>query len=438
MDNIVEFNYGEPAELRLVGEEYGLILEEYFALSKKSAYKTQFDYSIYNRLEERSKRQPIRGGITFKSPLKLANSHYSCQQCLYSFELDTYGRGCFHDCAYCYAKAELVQYSYWNNPIPVPININTIWKLFYTVFETDKSSKWRDLLLKKIPLRIGSMSDPFMMMDSKYRVSHEILKILSYYNYPYIIFTRSDLIAHEDYMNELRSDLCSVQFSISSTNDDLNGLIEPGAPSAKRRLKAAKKLSSNGIWTTIRLNPFFPIYPDGYFSDPKFNHAENKLHFPYSSFDMIEEIADYGIQSVLAGFVRLSPYSINQIRSKTGVDLKPFFRNEKVIDGSRDYHFSQNEITEYYRELSRRSKNAGIEFSTCYIGYGEDRFWSDQKFWSNKSDCCNAKSKVEKFRTDSRQISFEKRVRLSSNKSGKPTSGKLHSPLAEESSGYLV
>jgi DNA repair photolyase len=124
-------------------------------------------------------------------------------------------------------------------------------------------------------------------MDKKYKVTQELLKILDFYNYPYIIFTRSDLVAHDDYLNLLNPDLCSVQMSIASTNDDLNKVIEPGTPSAKRRLKALQKLVRNGFWTTVRINPLFPIYPDGYFTDPNFDKENMPEPFNFSSFEMI-------------------------------------------------------------------------------------------------------------------------------------------------------
>ncbi|MEQ1666663.1 MAG: hypothetical protein ABL927_14960, partial [Bdellovibrionales bacterium] len=154
-------------------------------LDALSKYPSTFDYSVYQNLELRYKDKPIRGGIAKSNPFKLVNSHSSCQQCLYAFEVDTYGRGCSHNCTYCYAKAELTVHGYWNNPIPVPIDLNEVRKMFYTVFETNKPSKWRTILEKKIPVRIGCMSDSFMWMDTKYKVTQEFLKIMNFYNYPY-------------------------------------------------------------------------------------------------------------------------------------------------------------------------------------------------------------------------------------------------------------
>lgn len=233
------------------------ILTEAQKLDLLSKYQSEFNYEIYADLERRYKSNPIRGGITFSKPFKLVNAHSTCQQCLYAFEIDTYGRGCVHECQYCYAKAQLTVHGDWNNPIPVPVDVNEIRKVFYTVFETDRKSKWRDILEARIPLRIGSMTDSFMFMDKKYKVTQELLKILKFYRYPYVVFTRSDLIAYEDYVSLLDKDLCAIQMSLSSINDDLNRLIEPGAPSAGRRVSGLEKLSKLGFWTTVRINGRF-------------------------------------------------------------------------------------------------------------------------------------------------------------------------------------
>jgi DNA repair photolyase len=384
-------------------------------MKKVSKYKTDYDFEIYRKLEQRFGINQPRGGIVFGSndPFKLINTHPACQQCLYGFEMDTYGRGCVHNCQYCYSKIELSSHGFWNRPFPMPRDITTVWKVFYTVFETDKPSKWRNILERRIPLRIGSGSDGFMHMDKKYRVTYELLKLLKFYNYPYIIVTRSDLVAHDEYMSVLDPALASIQLSIPSTNDKLNKLIEPGAPSAKRRLKAIQKLSSNGFWTTVRINPLFPIHPDGYFSDPNFSKEKRKIKFDYFNFDMIQEISEHGGQSLLAGFVRLTGISIKAIEKSTGIDLKPYFKKE-VKRSVKHYHFSAPEITAYYEKIHALCKVHGVQFTTCYIGNEESYFWMHQNLWDNKKDCCNAQNRVKGFTKDSRQIKYDERTKLSS------------------------
>jgi DNA repair photolyase len=417
---------------------YDKLLADAEKLDKVSAYESHFDYETYKKLELRYKDKKINGGVVMKTVFRLANSHGTCQQCLYSFEIDTYGRGCIHDCAYCYAKAELTVHGMWNNPIPVPVDLNEIRKQFYTAFETDKKGKWADLLRRRIPLRIGSMSDSFMWSDQKYKVTQELLRILKFYKYPYVVFTRSDLIATDEYMALLDPKLSSVQFSISSVNDELVKKMEPGAPSASRRLKALKELGEAGFWTTVRVNPLFPIHPDGFFTDPNFKWDGTPPKFEYSSFDIIDAIADHGVPSVLTGFGRFSRLSLNAIERATGFNLRQMYRRDGDEKSWRDFHFSDKEIRYYYDQLRQRSIKRGMEFSTCYIGNGETHFWKDQDMWSNKKDCCNIKDRVAAFKSDAREIPFETRLKFTNHKDTVATSERLHEELGTENKKLLI
>lgn len=425
---------GDTEESDVETPKYDELVQEAETLDRVSRYKSEFDYRIYRNLERRFSKQPIRGGIVKNNPMKLVNAHSTCQQCLYAFEIDTYGRGCSHNCTYCYAKAQLTVHGYWNNPTPVPVDINEIRRTFYEVFESTKKNKWRAVLERRIPLRIGCMSDSFMWIDAKYKVTQELLKILSFYDYPYTIITHSDLIGHDDYLALLRKDLCSVQFSIPSVNDELNKKLEPGAPSAKRRLAALKKVSNAGIWNIVRINPMFPIFPDGYFTNPDFSWEGPVPQFEYSSFDMIDSISAAGCKCVIAGFGRFSAFSMNNISRATGVDLHQFFNREVAGKSRRDYHFSEREIRYYYEELKRRCDRSGVDFTICYIGNGEGQFWAHQDLWSNKKDCCNIKGRVSGCVRDSREIPFELRTKFMSTKDAVPVDEKtLHKELGEES-----
>ena len=399
-------------------------------LDRISKYPCTFDYSIYRNLERRYSDKPIRGGIAKSNPMKLVNAHSSCQQCLYAFEIDTYGRGCSHNCTYCYAKAELTVHGYWNNPAPVPVDLNEIRKIFYTVFETSNKSKWRPIMERKIPLRIGCMSDSFMWIDLKYKLTQELIKILNFYDYPYTIITRSDLVAHDEYLSLLRRDLCSVQLSVSSVNDELNRLLEPGAPSAKRRLAAISKVRDAGLWTTVRINPVFPMYPDGFYSNPEFKWNGIVPKLEYTTFEMVDDIADSGCQSVIAGFGRFSSFAMNNMGRALGRDLRQFFDRSAVNKSARDFHYSDQEIRYYYEELKRRCASLGVEFTVCYIGTGESHFWEHQDLWSNKKDCCNIKDRVPGFSTDAREIPFFDRLKFGSNPTSVPLDpSRMHEEL---------
>lgn len=383
---------------------------------KNTQYPDNFDWSIYDQIAKKFGDEQPRGSVVFKTAFRLVNYHSSCSKCHYAFEIDTYGRGCLHNCVYCYALEQLTAHGMWNRPHPFPLDMSEVRRVFYTVFETNKPSKWRTILEKRIPIRIGSMSDSFMWMDKKYGVTKELLKILSFYNYPYIIFTRSDLVASDEYLKLLRSDLSSVQFSISGNNDGLTKIIEPGAPSLSRRLNALRILNNAGFWTTVRINPFFPTRPDGYFSDPdyivqKFGSMEKAPEFNFFDITLLDQIADTGTKSFLAGVVRLSPHSVRNISKATGLDYKSFFKLEDKVK-SRDHHYSDKEVAHYYLWLRKEGLKKGLRFNTCYIGQGINDFYAYQSLWSNKSDCCDAKGNVKVFQSSSQQIDWDTREKF--------------------------
>lgn len=385
---------------------------------KETSYVDTFDWSIYDKLSARFGEKQPRGGVVFNTTLKLVNHHSTCTKCHYSFEVDSYGRGCIHNCLYCYAKESLFAHKYWNEPIPFPVNLAEIRKIFYTVFETDRPSQWRDVLEKKIPLRIGSMSDSFMWIDRKYGVTKELLRILNHYKYPHVIFTRSDLVAEDEYLEILDPSLAAIQFSICGGNEKLTKLIEPGAPSVERRLLALQKLSKNNFWTTVRINPLFPIYPDGYFTDPKyvterFGSLDNVPKFDLFDWEFISQLKEANVPSLVVGFVRLSSWSINNLTKATGVNLKEFFRPELWV-GNEDRKYTQSEISFYYKKIHSLCKENGVRFNSCYIGNGIQDYFQYQNLWANKSDCCDIVGKVNSFRSSAQDISWETRIKHAS------------------------
>lgn len=387
---------------------------------KGTQYKDSFDWGIYDQIANKFGEKPPRGGTVFNTTFKLVNFHTSCSKCHYAFELDTYGRGCIHNCVFCYANDQLSHHGYWNRPHPFPVDLSEIRKVFYTVFETEKPSKWREVMEKRVPLRLGSMSDSFMWMDRKYGVTLELLKILKFYRYPYVVFTRSDLVAQDEYLKLIDPSIASVQFSISGGNEQLTRVIEPGAPSVAKRMKALRTLSDHGIWTAVRLNPFFPMHPDGYHTNPasiqtRFGSHMNVPKFELFDWSFLDQVKDANVKSVLAGVVRLSGWAVNNMTKVTGLDFRSFFDpSEFTKPGPKRY--SDSEIRYYYQKLFTECAKRSLRFTTCYIGNGEKDYYQYQSLWTNKKDCCDIVGNVKSFKTTSQTVPWEQRIKHTSSK----------------------
>lgn len=360
---------------------------------KDSAYPDEFDYTVYDKLARRFGDMRPRGGIVFRSFLKLLESE-DCKHCFHRFEMDTYGRGCFHNCAYCYARAYLHQRKMWNEPQPFPIDIVDARKLFYTVFETDRRSKWRELMEKRIPLRLGSMSDSFLWLDKQYKVTLEFLKLLEFYDYPATIVTRSDLVADDEYLAHMSPKNIAIQMSLISINERMTRLIEPGAPSPARRLDAVRKLSEAGFHTAIRINPLFPIHPDGHYSGNCVDSAAKP--FQVFSWDMIPTIASYQPKTVIVGMGRLYMHNVRFMNAALGYDVRSHFLPGTKYERA-GLHFSQAETDYYYRRVKEQCDEAGVRFSVCYIGNDSSGIAYDRyrPMWVNSNDCCDSLGSVQ-------------------------------------------
>jgi hypothetical protein len=148
--------------------------------------------------------------------------------------------------------------------------------------------------------------------------------------------------------------------------------------------------------------------------------------------DMIDHIADAGVPSVIVGFGRFSRSALNSLSKALEVNMKDYFRRDLVEKSPRDFHFTDKEISHYYRIYKSKCDERGVQFTTCYIGNGEGHFWKDQGMWSNKKDCCNIKGRVAAFTgPDCRQVPFENRLKFTNHKCASPTSDRLHEPLGE-------
>lgn len=129
------------------------------------------------------------------------------QKCHYPTRLDTYGCGCQHDCSYCYAKSLLDFRNLWTPEDPSVADINKIIR------------KIRQI---RVPvLRLGGMTDCFQPLELQKQVTYKTIKALNYAKQPYLIVTKSDLVASDRYMNTLNKDLAHIQITVTCFDDAL-------------------------------------------------------------------------------------------------------------------------------------------------------------------------------------------------------------------------
>ena len=169
--------------------------------------------------------------------------------CHYSTRLDTYGCGSAHDCKYCYAKSLLDFRGLWN---PAEPSVASVQKIKRKLAKLKGCGK---------VIRLGGMTDCFQPAERSYRVTYNTIKALNELGIEYLIVTKSDLVASDEYVEIMDKELAHIQISVTTTDDELSKTYEK-AVTPSRRIKAIEKLQSLGFDVQLRLSPYIPQYVD--------------------------------------------------------------------------------------------------------------------------------------------------------------------------------
>ena len=170
------------------------------------------------------------------------------ERCHYATRLDTYGKGCIHNCSYCYARSLLDFRGLWNPAEPAVADLTKIVKT------VNKNLKAGDVV------RLGGMTDCFQGCESKYRITRDTIRLLNKKGVHYLIVTKSPMVA--SYAPIMDKRLAHIQVSITSTDAEISRRIEPGAAYPEKRIEAVESLYSQGFDVAVRLSPFIPEIVD--------------------------------------------------------------------------------------------------------------------------------------------------------------------------------
>ena len=322
----------------------------------------------------------------YKSFLKFPEGE-EASRCFYTLRCDPYGRGCQHNCQYCYAYGLLDFRHLWDSENPAVADINKIRKMFEDTFEKDKVTKTTQALKDRKPIRLGGMTDVLQPAEEEVGITYELLKILKEYQYPYLLLTKSTLVGSDKYLEVLDKDLAYVQLTVTSLNEQMSKTIEQGAPAPKERLEALRRLSSAGIYNAGRLSPLFPMYQDGHFSK-----GLGEKQFNYFSWDLVHAICETGCNTLVGEFMRFTPFAIKKLNECLGEDISWLITDDCIRRGGAR-HFSTEEKKYYFERVREICDQHGTEFTVCDDG----DFEAFKYLWANPNDCCNGLGKVKGF-----------------------------------------
>ncbi|MCK4758227.1 MAG: radical SAM protein, partial [Thermoplasmata archaeon] len=179
--------------------------------------------------------------------------------------------GCSHGCIYCYA------------PDVLRMDNGEEWGSF-----VDTKEGLANILAKELKrmaagvsghgekgrIGLGTVTDPYQSIESGTKNTRYCLEQIFRKKWPVCVQTKSDLITRDiDILAEMEG--LEVAITITTLDEEIATLIEPGASSPERRLAAMEELVGAGIKTWVFLGPIIPTVND---SEEELTELLNAIH----------------------------------------------------------------------------------------------------------------------------------------------------------------
>ena len=169
---------------------------------------------------------------------------------IHDYALNAYV-GCQHNCLYCYAKF-MKRFTGHREPWGafVDVKINAPELLAREVRKKKKGNVW-----------ISGVCDAYQDLEKKYTLTRRCIEILVENNWPITIQTKSPLVLRDIEILKQSAD-CEVGFTITTADEKVRKIFEPGAPPVAARVEALGILHAAGIKTFVMVAPLLP-HADG-------------------------------------------------------------------------------------------------------------------------------------------------------------------------------
>jgi DNA repair photolyase len=258
-------------------------------------------------------------------------------------------RGCQHQCIYCDSRSTCYQIENFKD---ILVKVNAIELL------EDELSRKR----VKGTIGTGSMNDPYMPLEEKINLTGRALEVIARFGFPVHIITKSDLVLRDvEILRQIHRVYAAVSFTITTTDEKLTKIIEPGAPAVSRRFEAMRVLSANGILTGVTMMPILPFLED---------HEENIT-------DIIRQAREAGAAYIIPSF---------------GMSLRT---------GSREYYYEK--LEQHFPGVRRRYEQ---QFGTQYQCPANHSFELRRLF----DELCRQNCIATSITTYSRELSTQPRL----------------------------
>ena len=248
-------------------------------------------------------------------------------------------RGCSHGCIYCDARSKCYQFTHDFEDIEVKQNAPELLE------QTLRKKR------KRCMIGTGAMCDPYIPLEKDLRLMRRCLEIIEKHNFGAAVQTKSDLVLRDlDILERInRKTKAVVQMTLTTADDSLCRIIEPGVCPTSRRFEVLCECRERGIPTVVWFSPLLPFINDT---------AEN-----------VDGIVDYcaraGVKAIICFGIGLTLREGNREYFYAALDRHfPGLKERYIKTFGSSYVVSSPREHELMQRLARQCRNNGIMLGT--------------------------------------------------------------------------
>ncbi|MCH2211180.1 MAG: PA0069 family radical SAM protein [Fuerstiella sp.] len=248
----------------------------------------------------------------------------------FRFSLNPY-RGCLHGCSYCYARPS-------HEYLGLSAGLDFETRIFV---KRNAASLFRRWLCRRgyepAPVMMSGITDCYQPAEKAFQITQQCLEVAAESCQPMSVITKNALVCRDvEMMARMASqNLIQVGVSITSLDQSLTKLLEPGTSAPAARLRAVKELTEAGVPVHVMIAPVIP--------------GLNDSEIPA----ILQLAADAGVRSSSYILLRL-PHSVKDLFTEWLKEQRPNHAG-KVL--SRLLNVRDGKLNE--TEFGRRMRGAG-------------------------------------------------------------------------------
>jgi DNA repair photolyase len=161
-------------------------------------------------------------------------------------------RGCTHGCIYCDSRSECYQMKHDFEDVEIKANAAGI-------LDGELLKK-----RKKFMIKTGAMSDPYMNVKEVLAQTRACFEVVHKHRFGLSFQTKSiSFLKDMDLLEKIHKDgRLVVQMTLTTCDDLLSNILEPGVDVTSKRVEALKVLKDKGIPSVVWLSPLLPFIND--------------------------------------------------------------------------------------------------------------------------------------------------------------------------------